>query len=57
MTDGTANTDDAFPPIDQAAVTHHEVFLGYLRAGFTEQQALYLLGCIINGATRGLTNG
>ncbi|MCX5209802.1 hypothetical protein OG689_10950 [Kitasatospora sp. NBC_00240] len=34
----------------QAAVAAHELYLAYLNAGFTEQQALYLTGRIL---TRG----
>lgn len=35
----------------EGAIQTHEVFLEYVRAGFTEQQALYLVGCLLRKGT------
>lgn len=46
------------PPTDpitllgEAAAQIHEVFLSYVAAGFTEQQALYLVGQILTASIR-----
>jgi hypothetical protein len=31
----------------EGAAQMHEMFLAYIQAGFTEQQALYLVGCAL----------
>lgn len=31
----------------ESSVQQHEMFLAYQQAGFTESQALYLLGCAL----------
>jgi hypothetical protein len=36
--------DEPMTELGESAVHMHEVFLSYVQAGFTEQQALYLVG-------------
>lgn len=31
------------------AVTGHEIYASYIRAGFSEKQAIYLVGCMATG--------
>lgn len=50
-------SDDELPvsPLSemaQAAAAMHELFTSYLRAGFTEPQALYLLACAVCGGPK-----
>jgi hypothetical protein len=43
-------SDDLQDPMSvlaEGAAQIHEMFLSYQEAGFTEQQALYLVGCAI----------
>jgi hypothetical protein len=42
--------DDPLTELGQAAVQLHELFCSYVAAGFTEQQALYLIGKLISGS-------
>lgn len=48
-------SEDELPQFDLAAMCSatnhfHDLFLSYVASGFTEAQALYLLGCLIGGA-------
>jgi hypothetical protein len=45
--------EDPITQLAEGAVATHELFLSYVRAGFTEQQALYLVGQMIVAAARG----
>lgn len=36
----------------ESAVSLHELYLSYVEAGFTEQQALYLIGQVLAGLVR-----
>lgn len=45
--------EDPITQLAAAAVSLHELYAAYVGAGFTENQALYLVGQIIGGATRG----
>lgn len=45
--------EDPITQLAQAAVGLHELFTAYIGAGFTENQALYLVGQSISAATRG----
>lgn len=47
-------TPDPITELAAAAALHHELFLSYAAAGFTEPQALYLVGKII---TAGIAAG
>lgn len=38
---------DPFSELQQAAASLHELFVSYVGAGFTEQQAIYLVGQIL----------
>lgn len=43
---------DPVSPLEQLAAAHHEMWTAYVRAGFTTDQALYLVGQIVRaGAT------
>ena len=48
---------DPMTVLREAAVQTHELFKTYLDAGFTEQQALYLVGQMIRGAAQQGTPG
>jgi hypothetical protein len=45
--------NDPFLPLLDAAVSFHEMFLNFVEAGFTEQQALYLVAQILRPQTNG----
>lgn len=45
--------DDPITQLAEAAVATHELFVSYVGAGFTENQALYLVGQTIAAAVRG----
>lgn len=45
--------DDPIPQLAAAAVQLHELYTAYLGAGFTENQALYLVGQILAAGVRG----
>lgn len=45
--------EDPITSLAEAAVSLHELFQAYVDAGFTEQQALYLVGRIITPPTPG----
>jgi hypothetical protein len=48
----TPTPQDPITALVQAAASVHEMFLAYLAAGFTEQQALYLIAQVLAaGAT------
>lgn len=47
--------EDPITQLAQAAASLHELFTAYVAAGFTENQALYLVGQIIANAGRGPT--
>ena len=42
-----ATPGDPFGPLAEAATVLHEILLAYVTAGFTEPQALYLVGVMI----------
>ncbi len=44
---------DPITQLGEAAAQSHELFTSYLNAGFSESQALYLVGQIITSAIRG----
>lgn len=44
---------DEITELRAAAQQLHELYTEYVRAGFTEQQALYLVGRLITGAQGG----
>ena len=44
---------DPFGPMALAAAGMHQIFLAYVEAGFTEPQALYLLGQMLAASVRG----
>jgi hypothetical protein len=54
MRDDMDGTPDPITELAAAAALHHELFLSYAAAGFTEPQALYLVGKII---TAGIAAG
>jgi len=41
-----------FGQLAEAALAMHEVFTSYREAGFTEQQALYLVACLMCGGPK-----
>jgi hypothetical protein len=41
---------DPLTVLAEAAAQLHEMFISYVRAGFTEQQALYLVGQVIHAS-------
>ena len=43
----TVMSDEPMTALREAAAQLHELFTEYLASGFTEHQALYLVGCII----------
>lgn len=43
--------DDPFTELGQFAHQLHEMFLAMVEAGFTESQALYLMGCQLRKPT------
>ncbi len=45
--------EDPITQLAQAAASLHELFTSYVSAGFTKSQALYLVGQIVGGASRG----
>lgn len=45
--------DDPITPLRELAVQMHEMFREYIRAGFTRQEALTLIGEQIRGAAIG----
>lgn len=47
--------EDPITQLAAAAVSLHELFIAYVGAGFTEPQALYLVGQTIASANRGPT--
>lgn len=47
------NEDAGLSPMDQDSIQMHEVFLSLMRAGFTERQALTLVGMIVVEADEG----
>ncbi|MEV7013287.1 hypothetical protein [Streptosporangium sp. NPDC051022] len=47
--------EDPITQLAQGAVQLHEVFVAYVEAGFTEQQALFLIGQMIQALARGVT--
>lgn len=46
---------DPISALGEMAASIHEMFLAYVKAGFTEDQALYLVGQIIAARFRGTT--
>jgi hypothetical protein len=42
-----AELQDPMTALAEGAAQMHEMFLSYQQAGFTEQQALYLIGCAL----------
>jgi hypothetical protein len=44
--------EDPITELAAAAAQMHELFRSYVEAGFTENQALYLLGQLISGSVR-----
>jgi hypothetical protein len=44
---------DPITVLAEGAAQAHEVFLAYIAAGFSEQQALYLTAQVITAAIRG----
>jgi len=45
--------DDPITQLATAAVSLHELYTAYVGAGFTENQALYLVGVILSANLRG----
>jgi hypothetical protein len=43
---------DDFTPLGDLAITLHEMYTEYVRAGFTESQAMYLIGKQVEAAAR-----
>lgn len=43
---------DPVTSLAEGAAQLHELFVAYLEAGFTERQALYLLGQVIQASAR-----
>jgi hypothetical protein len=41
--------DDPVSPLREAAVSMHELFSEYMRAGFNRKEALYLIGQQLHG--------
>lgn len=50
--ENTEGPRDPFSTLAEAAVQIHEMYLSYLRAGFTEGQALYLTACAFTGGPK-----
>ena len=51
--DNTGDPQNQFMPLLAAAVMAHELFRSYVEAGFTESQALYLIGQVLTASVRG----
>lgn len=49
---GDAIPADPLTPLAETAARAHEVYLAYRAAGFTDRQALYLVGCQIKAGVR-----
>jgi hypothetical protein len=49
--------ENPFGVLTEAAVTLHEFFKSFIDAGFTEQQALYLLGQMLTTQMKASTDG
>ncbi len=47
---GTESITDGFSALATSAIAMHEVFLGFMSAGFTEDQALKIITGIITSA-------
>jgi hypothetical protein len=47
--------DDPITQLAEGAAQLHELFLAYVGAGFSENQALYLVGQMVTAALRGPT--
>ncbi|WP_433364053.1 hypothetical protein [Streptosporangium sp. CA-115845] len=47
--------EDPITQLAEAAMSLHEMFTAYVGAGFTDNQALYLVGQLVAGAHRGPT--
>ncbi|MEV8637779.1 hypothetical protein AB0395_39645 [Streptosporangium sp. NPDC051023] len=47
--------EDPITQLAQGAAQLHELFMAYVNAGFTESQALYLIGQMIQASIRGAT--
>ena len=45
--------EDPITQLAEGAASAHELFTAYVAAGFTENQALYLVGQLITAAMRG----
>lgn len=45
--------EDPITQLAQAAASQHELFMAYVAAGFTESQAIYLVGQLVTSAVRG----
>lgn len=52
---GPDEPQDPISALAEMAASVHETFLAYIKAGFTEDQALYLVGQIISARFRGTT--
>ena len=52
---GPDEPQDPISALAEMAANVHETFLAYVKAGFTEDQALYLVGQIISARFRGTT--
>lgn len=47
---GRLESREPATPLGEAAVGVHELFKSFVRSGFTERQALYILGVMISAA-------
>lgn len=43
MSDDNKGPDNPFGPLLDAAISMHQMYVNFVEAGFTEQQALYLV--------------
>jgi len=50
---GSEEIQNPFSTLVVAAAATHEMFRSYVEAGFTEQQALYLVGQMLTANIRG----
>lgn len=50
---GIEQVQNPFSVLLAAAAAAHEMFRSYVEAGFTEQQALYLVGQLLTASIRG----
>lgn len=50
-------TEPDFGPLVQAAVATHELYLAFTGAGFTQEEALYLVGQIVTSTLNGSNPG